>query len=241
MRIWPVNRLDEDSLWKGTGEFIHEALRIPESDVCQDDIESVVAVPDPRFPTSNVNNEALVTFFCPRKRDLLLSNSKNLSSFIDGNDRPTAGIRIEIPAELDDTFRLLSRFGTRLRARHGEGTKRHIKFDDHEASLYINIKLPGDTSWARVSPAMARADLEQTTREESARLLRRITTTTAPGPRQRLAVPAPAPGPSSSATGTLPAPRPALSAGSNAGGMAASQQPGATGNTWAARRGAGRS
>ena len=238
VRIWPVNRLDEDSLWKGTGEFIHEALHIPVSDVCQDDIESVIPVPDPRFPTSSVNNEALVTFFCPRKRDLLLSNSQNLSSFVDGNGRPTAGIRLEIPAELDDTFRLLSRFGTRLRARHGEGTKRHIKFDDHEASLYINIKLPGDTSWARVSPAMAKNDLDQTTREESARLFKRITATATSGPRQRLAVPAPAPGPSSSSAAALPALRTAPPAGLNAGGTATSQPPG---STWTARRGVGRS
>ena len=56
VRIWPVNRQDEDSLWKGTGEFIHEALKIPECEVSQEDIESVVAVPDPRFPSSNVNN-----------------------------------------------------------------------------------------------------------------------------------------------------------------------------------------
>ena len=194
VRIWPVNRQDEDSLWKGTGEFIHEALRIPESEVSQEDIESVVAVPDPRLPNSSVNNEVLVTFHCPRKRDILLSNSPNLSSFVDGAGRPTAGIRLEIPAELDDTFRLLARFGTRLRARHGEGTKRHIKFDDIEASLFINVKLPGDEVWSRVSPAMAKADLDQTTREESARLMKRISAGAGQGPRQRLAAPATTPG-----------------------------------------------
>ena len=194
VRIWPVNRQDEDSLWKGTGEFIHEALRIPESEVSQEDIESVVAVPDPRMPNSSVNNEALVTFHCPRKRDILLSNSPNLSSFVDGAGRPTAGIRLEVPAELDDTFRLLARFGTRLRARHGEGTKRHIKFDDHEASLFINVKLPGDEVWSRVSPAMAKADLDLNAREESARLMKRISGGTGQGPRQRLAAPVTAPG-----------------------------------------------
>lgn len=69
----------------------------------------------------------------------MTSSAAKLAACIDGAGHPTAGIRLEIPDELMDTFRLLSRFGTRLRARHGEGTKRHIKFDDQEAGLYMNI------------------------------------------------------------------------------------------------------
>ena len=242
VRIWPVNRQDEDSLWKGTGEFIHEALKIPECDVSQEDIESVVAVPDPRFPGSNVNNEALVTFFCPRKRDVLLSNSPHLSSFVDGAGRPTAGIRLEIPAELDDTFRLLSRFGTRLRARHGEGTKRHIKFDDTDASLFINVKLPGDDMWSRVSPAMAKADLTQTTREESARLMKRISAGNGQGPRQRLAAPAPTPGQRPRTSGGAP-PASAQDAAGTATGRqgdpSSMQSTSRNARAWAPPRGAG--
>ena len=192
IRIWPVNRTDTDSLWKGAGEFIHDALGITEDDMSQEDIESIVPLPDPRLPAGNLNSEALITFFCPRKRDLILSHAPNLATFVDIAGLPTAGIRLEIPPELDGTFRLLSRFGTRLRARHGVGTKRHIKFDDLEASLFINVKLPGDTAWSRVSPAMAKADQESSAREESARIMKRISSSQHAahnGPRQRLAAP----------------------------------------------------
>ena len=226
----------------GTGEFIHDALKISECEVSQEDIESVVAVPDPRFPNSNVNNEALVTFYCPRKRDLLLSNSQYLSSFVDSAGRPTAGIRLEIPAELDDTIRLLARFGTRLRARHGEGTKRHIKFDDNDASLFINIKLPGDETWSRVSLAMAKADLEQTTREESARLMKKLSASSGPGPRQRLAALGPTPGQRPRMNGGGP---PALTRDTESttattpqGNSAAPQATCSSARVWAHRRGA---
>lgn len=106
----------------------------------------------------------------------MFANATNLSDSGDGEGRPTAGIRLEIPSELEDTFRLLARFGTRLRARHGEGTKRHIKFDDFAGSLYSNVKLPGDLSWTRVTPAMAQEDLEASLREESSRHKKRLAT-----------------------------------------------------------------
>ena len=189
VRLWPINQADENSLWKGVGEFIHTALGISEDDICQEDIEAVVPIPDPRLPVGNLNSEALVTFFCQRNRDTILARVSSLSTYVDGAGKPTAGVRLEVPPELNDTFRLLSRFGTRLRARHGEGTRRHIKFDDLEASMYMNIKLPGDEEWSRVTPEMAKIDLGETARADSARVLKRIGVPTISGPRQRLAAP----------------------------------------------------
>ena len=87
---------------------------------------------------------------------------------MDKEGKPTAGIRLKVPLELDNLFRLLHRFGTRLRARHGVGTKRHIKFDDFNGSLFTNIKLPGYSSWTRVTPAMAREDLGASLHKENA-------------------------------------------------------------------------
>ena len=161
IRIWPVNKTSDCTPWKGVGEFIHDVLRIPEEEMSQNDnIESVVTIPEQRAPLGNINAEVLITFFCPRKQDLILSHAPNLATFIDSAGRPTAGICLEIPPELNRTFRMLTRFGTQLRARHGEGTKRHIKFDEYEASLFINVKLPGDNTWTRISPAVARANQE---------------------------------------------------------------------------------
>ena len=136
------DRSTEEELWKGVGEFNHSVLQIPETDVSQYDIESIKPLVNPRIPAGNLNNEALVTFYCPRKGDTLMSGHPNLVTYTDSAGRPTSGVHLEIPKEVEAMFRLLSRFGTRLRARHGEGT---IKF---EASLFINIKLPGDKEWS---------------------------------------------------------------------------------------------
>ena len=207
VRMWPIENTNANTLWKGVGEFLHKALGIPESDIGPDDIESITAIPDPRYTAGNLNKEALVTFFCPRKRDIVVSSSPNLSNLMD-KGLPTAGLRLEIPDELMGQFRLLSRFGTRIQARHGTGTKRHVKFDDVDGSLFMNIKLPGDETWSKVTVETARLDMEKTARDESESVLKRIQSKPMPpkvplnGPRERLAVAAP----TGSTTDTRPRP-----------------------------------
>ena len=185
MRIWPVPGGTETELWGETGEFLHNQLAISTEDIGQDDVEDVRRVVGERLP-EGIRDEVVVMFKDPRKRDLAMVSSVNLAKYTDGNGRPTAGTRLEVPDELADTFRLLTRFGTRLRARHGQGTKRHIKFDDYVGSLYANVKLPGDTSWTKVTPSMAQADLESSIREEQRAQGKRLAAKLVPGPRERL-------------------------------------------------------
>ena len=189
IRLWPFTGSDEEALWEGVGDFIHDVLRVSQDDVCQDDIEAVTRVLD--HSASVGRDEVLVTFGSSRKRDLVVSHSTNLADKVNTEGRPTAGVRLEVPGELSDTFRLLSRFGTRLRARHGAGTKRHIKFDDFHGSLYSNIKLPGDSTWTRITLEMARDDLDASTKEENACTMKRLAAKLVPGPRERLRLPAP--------------------------------------------------
>ena len=184
LRLWPVLGRTEGELWQNVGEFLHETLAIPENDLGQADIESLDRVAVGR--DSVERDEVLVRFYDKTKRDIVASSSASLASKVDNDGRPTAGIRLEIPPELLGTFRLLLRFGTRLRARHGAGTKRHIKFDDFSGSLYTNIKLPGDQAWTRVTPLMAREDLEASLREENAHAQKRMAAKLVPGPRERL-------------------------------------------------------
>ena len=207
LRVWPVEGTCQEQIWENVGDFLHITLGIPTSDLCQDDIEEVVRACHTGTVSDLVNNKVLVKFFDKKKRDMVMSSSPMLAGCVDQNGRPTAGIRLEIPPELADTFRLLARFGTRLRARHGEGTKRHIKFDDFAGSLYANIKLPGDTTWTKVSPAAAREDLEASIREENLHNQRRMATKLVPGPRERLARQQPAIG--------APAPEASLARGRN--------------------------
>ena len=203
VRLWPVRGATEEELWGETGEFLHCLMGIAEGDVCQDDIEEVRRVEGP-LAVGTVHDEVVVMFKDKKKRDLVMTNSVNLAGEVGPDGRPTAGTRLEIPPELRGTFRLLTRFGTRLRARHGEGTKRHIKFDDFKGSLTTIIKLPGDESWTRVTPQMAREDLEASMREEDSRNQARLAAKLVPGPRERLAVPLAGDRPG---TGSRPAPR----------------------------------
>ena len=185
LRLWPITGLNAEEMWGAVGEFIHETLQVPESEVSQDDIIEVTrAIGD--AVTGNVKDEVIVTMQDKRARDTIMSHAVNLAEHVGHDGRPTAGIRLEVPPGLMDTFRLLSRFGTRLRARHGEGTKRHIKFDDFAGSLYANIKLPGDESWTRVTPSMAKQDLEASMKEENSFHQRRMAAKLVPGPRDVL-------------------------------------------------------
>ena len=185
VRMWPIAGSRDEDMWGNVGEFLHGPLGIPDGDIGQDDVEEVVRVIDGVRP-ENIKDEATVIFKDKRIRDMVMAASTNLATCVDANGKPTAGTRLELPDELKDTFRLLSRFGTRLRARHGEGTKRHVKFDDFAGSLYSIIKLPGDEKWTRVTPEMARHDLEASLREEDAANQKRMAAKMIPGPRERL-------------------------------------------------------
>ena len=184
LRLWPIQGDTEDAIWQGVGDFLHETLAMGEDDIGQEDIESIVRPVGGRNLVDR--REVIVKFYDKQKRDKVVLSSPSLANKIDKEGRPTAGIRLEVPQELDDTFRLLHRFGTRLRARHGVGTKRHIKFDDFCGSLFANIKLPGDTAWTKITPAMAREDLGASLREENAHIQKRLAAKLVPGPRERL-------------------------------------------------------
>ena len=186
VRLWPVPGDNEEDMWVAVGDFLHDTLRVSTHELCQEDVERVDRIESGGLSTSNVKDEVLVRFKDAKKRDIVVVSSVNLAGMVDETGKPTAGIRLEIPQELVDTFRLLSRFGTRLRARHGEGTKRHIKFDDFAGSLVANIKLPGDVAWTRVTAEMAKKDLEDSLSEERAANQKRLASKLIPGPRERL-------------------------------------------------------
>ena len=85
-------------------------------------------------------------------RDLVARLAPNLAKAAPiGGLRP--GIRLEVPRNLLPTFKLLERHGHLLRGRHGPELKRHIKFDDAEQGLVMDVKLPGEDEWVRMTPA----------------------------------------------------------------------------------------
>ena len=153
LRLWPVDGQDEE-MWRLTGEFIASKLCLQ---VTEDKIEDVYRPSMKSGP--GVLNEVVVVFVLASTRDMVMGASAKLAPYVDGSGKPTAGIRIQVPSALKSHFGVLFRYGQVLRTRHGIGFRRHIKFNDIDRALFLNVKLPGDETWSRVSYEVARRGL----------------------------------------------------------------------------------
>ena len=149
LRLWPISGPD---LWNATGNFLVSNLGM-NGQIDNDSVEDIAKVQLPSGP--GVSDEVLVRFRSAALRDLVMGAASKLATFIDRDGRATAGMRMEVPPKLRQAFRVLFKYGSNLRARHGPGTRRHIKFCDIDHTLYLNVKLPGDESWSRVSLQVA--------------------------------------------------------------------------------------
>ena len=185
IRIWPVLGSSVQDLWRNSGQFLATNLGL--TNVRESHIESVSR---PAIPSGlTAKNEVLIVFKDADVRDTVIGASAKLAMFVDEERRPTAGIRIEVPRRLRGAFSTLFKFGQQLRLRHGEGTRKHIKFDDVGRTLFLNIKLPRDESWSRVSVEMARRNLKarETLTENALERRLDLTGPMIQNPRQRAA------------------------------------------------------
>ena len=156
LRLWPIRGDSKEEIWRATQTFLTTNLRLGNS-ISENMIEDIVAARIPSGP--GVDREAIITFKDARTRDLVMGSASKLAEYIDSNGKPTAGMRMEIPSFLQQEFRVLFRYGQTLRTRHGVGTRRHVKFDEMEKSLYLNVRLPRDDRWSLVSLEMAKRGL----------------------------------------------------------------------------------
>ena len=156
LRLWPVNGRTKDDLWHEAGIFMGTNLGM-QGKLDRTKIEEIVRPEIPSGP--GAKDEVLVRFTDDTTRDMVLGAAALLAPFVDDQGKPTAGLRIEVPKHLRTEFRLLFKYGQNLRARHGKGTRRHVKFDDGAMTLFLNVRLPGDESWSRVSVEVARRGL----------------------------------------------------------------------------------
>ena len=152
LRLWPVLGITREDLAHAVGVFLGQNLGL-QNQLSMSTLESVSRPDIPSGP--GVSNEVLVTFNAVSVRDQVMGTASKLAPFVDANGKPTAGMRIQIPRRLQTDFRILFKYGQTLRTRHGEGTRRHVKFEDTTRSLYLNVKLPGDEQWSRVSTELA--------------------------------------------------------------------------------------
>ena len=156
LRLWPILGGNSDDLWHSAGIFLGTNLGL-KGKLDKDSIKSISRVDVPSGP--GVREEALVVFVSNGVRDLVMGSAAKLGPFVDSEGKPTAGMRIEVPAHLQREFRVLFKYGQNLRSRHGVGTRRHVKFDDLDSTLYLNAKLPGDTTWSKITVEVARRGL----------------------------------------------------------------------------------
>ena len=163
LRLWPVPGEGEDELRSEAVRFIRDKMRVPNKEVEDDKIVLVRRTKQAR--RSSANHEVLVIFSDKFARDVVMTHSKNLAPFNSPESGPTAGTRFEYPPHLGNDFRTLNWYGSEMRKRHGLGTRRNVKFDDEDESIFLDICLPGEDAWHRVSPMMARKYRDQVDKE----------------------------------------------------------------------------
>ena len=99
-----------------------------------------------------------MSFTTVAARDLVQSYARNLADQVDPNNKPLAGLRMEIPERLLGDFKGLEQYGHAMHTKHGKEFKRHIKMDDSLKQLYMDVYLPRPKAWARVDMSLVKKD-----------------------------------------------------------------------------------
>ena len=165
VRCWPIIGDTHDELLSAVGSFFGEKLRIPQSSLKEQDIVEIRKIQSrPRREglqdEGGVKNEVLVVLAEVQQRDMVFKHASNLSAWRDGRramDMP--GIRLQVPTHLLGKFNTFNQHSFALRSKYGPGLKRHIRFDDTEMDLIMDVKLPDQQDWYRVDYMFA---LEET-------------------------------------------------------------------------------
>ena len=163
IRMWPVVEKEGLDIWGAAANFVHDCLKVPRTDIGKDDVEFISkTVPRKRrgrvanrTDGSRVVDEIIVRFKTIEARDMVMSHAYNLAPFVDDGGKPTAGVRMEIPAHLSGEFQDFQTYGKMLSDKYGKGFKRHVKFDNKERHLFMEIKLPDSEEWLLVDRSMA--------------------------------------------------------------------------------------
>ena len=119
-----------------------------------------------RSRPGGIYDEVKVTFGEAVDRDSVAYKGNMLSEFVDKDGRPTAGIRLDIPDYLAGDFKTLTDYGIRMRHLHGKTTRRYIKYDEDNYTIYLELRLPHGRSYLKITPDLAKRMREEDDREE---------------------------------------------------------------------------
>ena len=172
LRIWPIEGTNEQKLRETMEKFMTDALKITPIDVSGIGVEEIRRARS--SPNSNTFLEVIVTFAEIDDRDFVASRAVNLADHVNQDGRPKAGIRMDVPAFLLSTFKDLNSYAYNVRKSRGKKAKTHIKFDDQNGSLILELRLPGSENWLKITPTRARELNVEANAEELARLQREL-------------------------------------------------------------------
>ena len=153
LRIWPIAGVTEKQISDNLRKFLIQALYIDESEIDGLGISWVERTrPSPR---SAVYDEICVSFADPKTRDHVASKGRFLSHYVDNENKPTAGFRMDVPEFLAADYKVLYDYGWRMKRAHGTGVRRYIKYDEPNFSLILELRIPGNDVWLKIPPRLA--------------------------------------------------------------------------------------
>ena len=180
-RIWPIQEDGDAELSEAVADFLAGALELSLEEVGEFKVKKQ---PDrPGNPNRVVYSEVTVEFRSQEVRDMVMAQGPKLSGYIDDNKRPTCGLRQEVPAHLLPVFKTLHRYGMNLRKKIGNHVKKHIKFDDFNKGLFIQVKVEDGGEWINVSPEEASASNRRGDAKKTQRLKSLLSPETSAAPR----------------------------------------------------------
>ena len=156
LRFFPIEGKEENQMRASLDEFVSKKLKIPSGQLTSSDIGFVRRVRSTK--RTKTKDEVLVSFTTVAARDLVQSYARNLAEWTDEDNKPLAGIRMEIPERLIGDFKALEQYGHAMKAKHKAGFRRHVKIDDSLKCLYIDVFIPKTKQWVRVDIEAVRED-----------------------------------------------------------------------------------
>ena len=153
IRVWPIAGRTKSEIEKNLTEFLSGALGLTEGQISDLNIERVerTGLPD----NDLVHNELRIVTSSPNARDYLYSKGPKLAAYVDEDRRPTAGFRVDVPDFLGAEWKMLDELGFQIKRDNGPGTRKYVKYDDYNYSLYLEVRLPGSTTWTKITPESA--------------------------------------------------------------------------------------
>ena len=89
---------------------------------------------------ARIKDEIHATFSSQFNRDEFASKGRLLGNDVDGEGKPTAGFHLDVPDYLAADFKAVNDCGFPMRNVHGRETRKYIKYDDENYSLFLELK-----------------------------------------------------------------------------------------------------